>query len=172
MTLSDLAALGSFVSGVAVLASLVYLALQLRQAQRNQQASIRQGRAQALMEWNLKAAEPGINETISKLGANAASNMSELSQYLSMSRAGFQLYEESFDQRQAGLLSDEAHESFLRNVAATLSVPGFRVAWKMQRSMFGEAFAGFIDKSLDETPCMSLNGTLEQWNAAVLAERG
>lgn len=31
MSLSDLASIGSFVSGVAVLASLIYLALQVRQ---------------------------------------------------------------------------------------------------------------------------------------------
>src|SRR5215469_13035796 len=51
MSLSDLASLGSFVSGVAVLASLVFLYFQLRQiglqvkqAEKNQQASIRQAR--------------------------------------------------------------------------------------------------------------------------------
>lgn len=41
MTLSDFAAIGSFVSGGAVLVSLVYLSLQVRQTERNQQASIR-----------------------------------------------------------------------------------------------------------------------------------
>ena len=37
MSLSDVAAIGSLVSGVAVLVSLVYLSLQVKQAERNQQ---------------------------------------------------------------------------------------------------------------------------------------
>jgi hypothetical protein len=52
MSLSDLAALGSFVSGVAVLVSLVFLYFQLRQvgaqvqqAERNQQAMIQAPKA-------------------------------------------------------------------------------------------------------------------------------
>lgn len=43
MTLSDLASIGSLVSGVAVLVSLFYLNLQVRQTERNQRALINQG---------------------------------------------------------------------------------------------------------------------------------
>jgi len=60
MTLSDLAALGSFVSGVAILVSLVFLYFQLRQvyaqirlAERNQQATIQQDRYGRVFEVNL-----------------------------------------------------------------------------------------------------------------------
>ena len=45
MSLSDLASLGSFVSGFAVLISLIYLALQVRWTKRNQQIAIRHSRA-------------------------------------------------------------------------------------------------------------------------------
>ena len=43
MNLSDVASIGSFVSGVAVLVSLVYLSLQVRQTERNQRALMNQG---------------------------------------------------------------------------------------------------------------------------------
>ena len=43
MTLSDLAAIGSLVSGLAVLVSLVYVSIQIRQTERNQRALINQG---------------------------------------------------------------------------------------------------------------------------------
>jgi hypothetical protein len=43
MLLSDLASIGNLVSGLAVLASLVYLSLQLRQTDRNQKALMNQG---------------------------------------------------------------------------------------------------------------------------------
>src|SRR5215472_17064452 len=57
MSLSDLASLGSFVSGVAVLASLIFLFFQIRQmpeqvkrSEKNQQAAVGQGRAAILTE--------------------------------------------------------------------------------------------------------------------------
>jgi flagellar biosynthesis/type III secretory pathway M-ring protein FliF/YscJ len=59
MSLSDLAALGSFISGVAVLASLVFLFFQMRQmteqvrqSERNQRALMQQGRSMRGMETN------------------------------------------------------------------------------------------------------------------------
>lgn len=43
MSLSDLAAAGSFVSGLAVVITLFFLLLQMRQANRNQRAVLNQG---------------------------------------------------------------------------------------------------------------------------------
>ena len=52
MSLSQLAEIGSFISGVAILSSLIFLCFQLRQinqqvkqAEKNQQSAIRQGQA-------------------------------------------------------------------------------------------------------------------------------
>jgi hypothetical protein len=73
MTLSDLASIGSFISGLAVLVPLVFLYFQLRQvgtqvqqAERNQQASIRQGRATRVVDMNLAATEPSLADAIAK----------------------------------------------------------------------------------------------------------
>ena len=44
MSLSDLAALGSFISGVAVVVTLVFLLVQMRQTNRNQKSLMQQGR--------------------------------------------------------------------------------------------------------------------------------
>jgi len=45
MSLSDLAAIGSLISGVAVLISLIYLSQQIRQNTKHSRAIIQQGRA-------------------------------------------------------------------------------------------------------------------------------
>jgi hypothetical protein len=67
MTLSDLAALGSFVSGVAVMVSLVFLYfqvrqvnLQVRQAERNQRATIAQVRAGRSVEAILTQTDASV----------------------------------------------------------------------------------------------------------------
>ncbi len=63
MSLSDFASLGSFVSGFAVLISLIYLALQVRLTKRNQQISIRHSRASRIVELHLALADPAVART-------------------------------------------------------------------------------------------------------------
>src|SRR5215469_1826562 len=58
MSLSDLASLGSFVSGIAVLVSLIYVAVQLRQAAKHQRALMHQGYAARVSENLHWLAEP------------------------------------------------------------------------------------------------------------------
>ena len=71
MSLSDLAALGSFINGLAVLVSLVFLYFQLKQigaqvkqAEKNQQATIRQGRTARLVEILTRGTDPSVAEAI------------------------------------------------------------------------------------------------------------
>lgn len=73
MSLSDLASLGSFVSGLAVLASLVFLFFQMRQmteqvkqAERNQQALIRQNARTRGIELLLTRTEPSMADATAK----------------------------------------------------------------------------------------------------------
>src|SRR5215472_11229819 len=67
MSLSDLASLGSFVSGAAVLASLVFLFFQMRQmteqvrqTERNQRATINQERIAQYSDRLLRWSEPSL----------------------------------------------------------------------------------------------------------------
>src|SRR5215472_15316035 len=103
MSLSDLASLGSVVSGFAVLISLIYLALQVRQTERNQQASIRHSRATRAVDLQLALADPGLaNVTIrANLDSEALTEL-ELRQFLSLSRAVFFHFEDSFYQHEEG----------------------------------------------------------------------
>ncbi len=57
MTLSDLASIGSFISGIAVLVSLVYLAIQIRQSTRAQRAMGHQNRHDFAQQFLLKLSE-------------------------------------------------------------------------------------------------------------------
>jgi|SRR5579871_2460495 len=177
MSLSDLASLGSFVSGAAVLGSLVLLYFQLRQltgqvrqAERNQQGALRQGRASGLMEWNLRLSDPLVADVNLRVASGKAKSPSEIGQFMAIARAGFQLYEDSFDQHEAGLMTEQAFASFERNAASSFSVPGYRVAWIAIRDMFGARFAAHMDRIMAETAPRVVPGTIEQWNAAVAAE--
>ena len=63
MSLSELAALGSFVSSIAVLISLAYLALQTRQNVRHTKALIWEGSADRTTSEHLAYLQPGVAES-------------------------------------------------------------------------------------------------------------
>ena len=60
MTLSDLAAIGSLASGVAVLVSLIYLGLQVHQSAKHTRALILQGRAERIVTHHLTIANSDL----------------------------------------------------------------------------------------------------------------
>jgi len=178
MTLSDLASIGSFISGLAVLVSLVFLYFQLRQvgtqvqqAERNQQASIRQGRATRVVAMNLAATEPSLADALAKVvaGATGMTN-TQLTQYGAFCRATFLNGEDSFFQHKDGLLSDASFASYTGGMLATFSLPGFRVQWKYQRGIFASEYVAFMDKLVVEAPKVPLVDRVAQWNADISAE--
>jgi hypothetical protein len=172
MSLSDLASLGSFVSGFAVLISLVYLALQVRQTKRNQQIAIRHSRATRVVELHLALADAAVADAwLHGSASPQAITPTELSQFINLCRALFFHFEDSFYQREEGLLNDDAFETVVAGVRFSARSPGWRAAWKMARPNFGGRFLDFMDglvaRSALEPP---VDLSLEAWKSAFASE--
>jgi hypothetical protein len=174
MTLSDLASLGSFVSGLAVLVSLVFLYFQVRQAEKNQQTSIRQARINRICDTLLAMVnEPSFFDAI-MLGNFGSEDISEiqLRKFLVHVRVYFLQSEDSYHQYRAGLLDETAFKTFKAGFRTTMSTPGYRVAWRTVRDWFGSGFVRFVDELLLEVPISTLPMIpLSQWKADVAAEK-
>jgi len=172
MSLSDLAALGSFVSGIAVLTSLIYLALQVRQSERNQQISIRHSRVSRSVELHLALADPAMADAWLHGSASPQEiTQTEVSQFINLCRALFFHFEDSFYQRQESLLNDEAFETVVAGARFIARSPGVRAAWKIARPNFGGRFLDFMDgvvASAAAEPPVDLS--LEAWKLAFAAE--
>lgn len=172
MSLSDLASVGSFVSGLAVLISLIYLALQVRQTERNQKISIRHSRASRIVQLQLALADPGVTDAW-RHGCESPENIteSELGQFTNLCRALFFHFEDSFYQREEGLLNDDAFETVVAGARFSARSPGWRAAWRITRPNFGGRFRDFMDGvvagSAVEPP---VDLSLEAWKVAFASE--
>jgi hypothetical protein len=183
MSLSDLASLGSFVSGLAILISLIFLFFQLRQigeqirqAERNQQASIRTTRAWRTMDSLIGMFEPSAAEAF-MMGGVGDEEMSptQHAQYALMCQSRLINLEDAFYQHKDGLLAETAFSSLIATLRAAFSQPGLRAGWQILRAQFAGEFVQFIDHLIAETPVAtpsrSMSDLSAQWKAAFATER-
>lgn len=149
MSLSDLASLGSFVSGVAVTVSLIYLIIQTRQSVRHTRALIQQGASSRTTQIALSQTEAG--NAAAFLEANGVTPTPEAirrMQFAMMCATWMAALEDIHNQRAEGLLTDE---QFARNCwehRNLMSQPALRAYWLANREDIGKAapkFRSFVD---------------------------
>jgi len=171
MSLADLASLGSFVSAFAVLISLIYLSLQVKQSERNQQSSIRATRVTRIVDIYMRLAEPTLSDAVIKAGAGESTvSDTQVHQFMFYCGARFYNAEDSFNQFREGLLNQRALDSLVAGLKHSLSEPGMRAYYRRHRATFGIDFAGFVDKLLAETPLVRAADAVAQWRGDVAAE--
>jgi len=171
MTLSDLAALGSFISGIAVVFSFVFLALQLRQSNKNQRALMQQGRASRWIDIILNRTEPTVSEAITRamlgdMSMDGAQVQTAVIHFCAL----FWSAEDSYLQHKAGLLDKAGWETELSTLRANLSIPTVRVSWKVNRIAFNEEFRAYVDSLLQEIKPLKRPDLLTRWKNMMAQE--
>jgi len=151
MSLADLASIGGFVSGVAVLISLVYLSLQIRQNTKHSRALIQQGRAARIADTALRLAEFGDASGFDKCFVGSLDvTQPELRRFLNVARAIFVSAEDSYFQHREGLLDEIAFQSFEASLKSGMGSLGLAAAWKLTRTMYEPEFQSYVDKTMGD----------------------
>lgn len=168
MTLSDLASIGSCLSSGGALVSLIYLGIQVQDAKKNQEASIRQARTDRVCSMNMKVTEPALAAAVLK-GFAALADMSEieLHQFRFFCRAAFFSFEDSFFQHQEKVLSKPAFETVVTSIRDLCTAPGMRMQWQIQRGAFNRDFAIFMDALIASAEAAPRMDSMTQWTASV-----
>ena len=171
MSVSDLS---SLVSSAAVLATLIFLLLQMRQTNRNQKAMMQQGRSARINSQILMTTEPELAAVMTRAYLSDLSmEPVQIRAINAFTQAFFWSHEDSFLQHQSGLLDQASWEIDLATLRTALTMPAFRVGWKMARAQSGGPYRDFIDlqmrevkarKSFDEA------GIWKHWMEKELAE--
>lgn len=179
MSISELAALGSLVSGVAVLISLVLLYYQLRQltaqvrqAEHYQQTLVKQARTSRVMEVNARLADADFARVNLRVMTNAHDlTLAEWSRFNAHARAIFQNGEDTYSQYRRNLLHKDDFDGFVLALSWTFRGPGLRVAWMRHRGSFPAPYVAFVDRILAETPVAPIHPEmLTRWKTDMAAE--
>jgi hypothetical protein len=172
VTLSDLASIGSLVSGVAVLISLIYLAQQIRQSASNQRAAVHQGRSATIGDLLIRLAEPSLARTFSRAASGDREiPVEEFYQYLNLFGAVLMGWEDHFDQHKSGMLSDDRFFSTSAAIANVFQRPGNRAAWKVYAApQFARDFRAFVEDRIEEGRLSAPRDVFADWKAELTSE--
>ena len=141
MTLQDWGSIGELVGGVAVIITLIYLAIQIREYRLGMSSATLHATVQGFNQVNLLLGEhPEIAEVIER-GVNDPDSLDEReqAQYVWVQRAYVNIYEDLYQQYQSGACPKAFWEKFARELKQTLDAPGgqrFRVANGSYRDLY------------------------------------
>ena len=167
MSLSDLASLGSFVSGLAVAVTLVFLVLQVRQAARHSRAAIALNWTTRMVDIQLHQTEPTLADLVQRgRDGDETLTASEIFRFMSYVRAQFWTAEDNFIQHKNRMLSEAYFKSVRRTYVGLMRGAGMQAAWEMFREFFEPGFAAFMDDVASEAQTQGYT-SVPNWTAQV-----
>ena len=154
MTLSDIASIGSLVSGIAVLISLIYLGQQIRQNSRHTRALILQGRVDRVVSHHVAIASTDLVAAwIAENGSTPTPDEIRRRQFQLQGIAYNVSWEDTFVQHENGLLGEEQFADFRAQIALILRNPALHRYFAARPVPPGgpTRFHKFIGELLSET---------------------
>ena len=165
MTLSQLADVGELLGGIAVVASLVYLALQIRQNTKSVRSSTLHQNTNLWTALFLRLAEPEAARSY-VLGMSGQPDIRPFhyTQFFFICRAMFLAFENQYYQMRQGVLDAETYAGYERSISSQfLAFRGFRIWWQQSRSVFSPAFVQHIDALIAGVPEADPAALLREW---------
>ena len=150
MTLSDWSEIAGIFSGVGVAVSVIYLALQVRQAEKSQRSMMQQGRATRAAEHAFILAQSDFAALYNK-GARAPKEMTleEIDRFMLVCRGALLAAEDSVLHYRAGQLSEEAYAGFVAGARGMVGrSAGLRVAWRLTGTNYSPALRALMDDAV------------------------
>lgn len=169
MSLSDLANLGEFISGIAVIASLIYLAVQIRQNTKSVRSATLASNTDMWANLLLTMSDPK-NVGAYMYGSSGRSDIrpKEFAQFMLQCRVLFICFENQYYQFRNGMLDEETYKGYERSTCSSiLNLRGFRVYWQMHRDTFSPVFITLVDEMIARTPEIEPSDIMMRWQDAI-----
>lgn len=165
LTLAQLANLGELLGGVAVVASLVYLAIQIRLNTRTVRGTTHHQNTDLWSSLLFRLAEPEIAQAyVAGMSGRADIRPSHYTQFFFICRAMFVAFENQYYQMRKGVLDPDTYAAYQRSISTQLlAFRGFRVWWAQSRDVFSPAFISHVDAMIAEVPEQQPQALFEDW---------
>jgi hypothetical protein len=170
MSLTDLASIGSFVSGIAVLISLVYLAVQVRDSFRAQRAAMHQARVERVTNVSVEFAKPEIAAVLAKAATPSpdfsATEVVQLFQYIRIQIAAL---DDAIWQHDAGFLDKASLQTTVLTMKRIVANPALRAVWNLVHVQLDPDVRKRVLELLADTPVTKPTDWAAAWKAEYAA---
>jgi hypothetical protein len=163
VTIQDLGSIGEFVAAIATLATLGYLALQIRQNTKQMRASTFQATSRGWQEfiYAIFREDRGILWAKGLEGLDTLNEEERINFFL-LVRAYLRGFENDYYQYKQGTFDLGPWEGYLNSFRSDcLARPGFRALWEQERESFNSEFAALVDRELKSTTVGESAGLLD-----------
>lgn len=147
MSLENIYFISQIVSALALIVSLLFVGIQIRQNTLSTQTARHQSIVQAIADWSREVA---LNNDIANLMVRGSANFEQLDpvqrlQFALLHVALFRNYENIFYQHAQGAIDNHVWEGWAYRMRATFALPGVRAWWPPQRDSYSDAFRDFLE---------------------------
>jgi hypothetical protein len=143
--------LGDFVGGIAVILTLLYLAVQVRQNTGSIHAASRQDVVESFRQWNRQIYEIDGLVEIMQAGTRKYPNIAQPDRmkFVSYMADHCLHFQSAFALYESGALEKETYQAYLEFLVGQLATPGGAAYWSEYRSIFPERMSAAIDTRIE-----------------------
>ena len=172
MSLEQIFYLSQSVASIAVIGTLIYLGVQIRDTDRNQRAIMQQGRADRVSHTTTTlATTPQLAALWNRVfTANPEFTAEEFSQLVLVWRVAFISGEDSFLQHRCGALDDTAFASYAAGLRQFMCCPAMRAAWRLAAPQYGTEYRAWMDEQIAQTSRGPTPDTYARWQQLLREE--
>jgi hypothetical protein len=149
MSLEAIYFISQIVSALAIVASLIFVALQMRQADRTQRAMMQQLRAQRGMDMTFRTMNEDIAKAMGRVFEGDQSvTATDVRQVSSFLRGAILNFNDTVWQHKAGYLDQATYDYTVATLRTTFSNPGVRAAWIASSRSYSDAQVKLVNDVL------------------------
>ena len=148
MSLDDLGNIGELVAAIGVIASLIYLAVQIRQNTRSVRAATHHSAMRGASETQNVLAQSNDAARVFRIGSREPGELTEDERlrFDSMLLSIFMWFEDAFFQYQQSMVDREYWEGRQRALLSQLKRPGTASWWTRRSHFFARSFVSYVNQ--------------------------
>ncbi len=154
MTIQDLGSIGELVGGLAVLLSLVYLALQINQNTRSVRSAMSASVSESLSRvTEMLSSQPELARAWYQ-GRVQYDSLNDEERYRMKMFANTYLrrLENAFYQQERGFVDPDHWQTTERHMVTFMSHPAAQQCWSERKSLFSDRFVEFVERRISGAP--------------------
>ena len=173
MSLEEIYYISQILSTAALVASLVYLGVQTRQAGKNQIAQMNQARGELFHEYTLRLLDPEFSP-LAQAAFRADPDLSDeqIHRFYYFASTVLRFFEEIYREWREGMLGNDRWETTQRTMRGILRAPGYRASYKVLRGNLDPGIVTLMDSMIRDDRDSPGIDPIAEWRTAAAEELG